>query len=114
MYTNNLVNGFRNPGAQIIFSLHPTNLNPGEIIPASPHANLIAITTCSHFVIKIFLMQRTETALLTVQSRQVLVVYIVTFRRGMKILLWLGNALRRSSHLLSHSFKASVFNSLLH
>lgn len=41
---DNLINGFKNPGAQVIFLLHSTNPNIGEIIPGLQHANLISIT----------------------------------------------------------------------
>ena len=50
LYMDNLITGFRNPGAQVIFSLHFTNLNPGKITPALQHANLITITTLSLYI----------------------------------------------------------------
>lgn len=38
LYADNLINGFKNPGAQVIFSLHCTNLNTAEIIPGLQRA----------------------------------------------------------------------------
>lgn len=38
---------FKNPGAQVIFSLHFTNPDTGEIIPGLQYTNPISISTFS-------------------------------------------------------------------
>lgn len=80
---DNLINGFRNPGAQVIFSLNSINLNLAEITPGLQHTNLITITMFSLSLIRIFFMQRIKIALLTIMTSTVITVHILKFRLGM-------------------------------
>lgn len=43
---DNLINGLKNPGAQVIFSLHSANPNTGEIIPGLQHTYLTTFFFC--------------------------------------------------------------------
>lgn len=95
----------KNPGARVIFSLHSTNLNPGEIIPGLEHANLISITVFYYYYffasVLLEISQRTKIAPLTIMTCTGSGLHIVKFRLGMKPPLWFGKVLTGSDHLVA-------------
>lgn len=110
---DNLINGLSNPGAQVICSSHSTHLNPGKIIPGLQHADLILVTTSLFSKNKGIFHADNKIVGLGLQKARYQCVYIVKFRLGMQLLLWLGYSVMRRS-VKSGCVKTPVVESFLH